>query len=114
MIFSVRKNNRFGISPATNQIKNIGVDGLAEHGGNSYANIMTKRFCGMDSKPLELNLRHPSRVEIDRTYERKIEYIITRPLKMRIVNSLTDWLRKAFSIPNGISTKDYFLKRRRK
>ncbi len=110
MIYSLRRKSLFGISPATNLIKNIGVDGLAEHGGNSYTNIMTQRFCGMDSKPLDLQLVHPKEIAIDPVYERKIEKLITRPLKMRIINRITDVMRKLFHIPNHMSTKEFLLK----
>ena len=114
MIYSLRKNNQFGISPATNQIKNIGVDDISEHGGNTFDNIMTKRFCGMDSKPLEIELQHPCDIRIDKKYERKIEHIITRPLKMRVFNRITDFLRVTLNIPADIRTKDYLLRRKRR
>ena len=84
MCFSIRANDLLGISPAKNQIKNIGVDAFSEHGGVSFANKMTERFCGMDSHPLEFPLKHPETVLVDPEYERKIGKIILYPLDWRI------------------------------
>lgn len=84
MCLTVRANSMFGISPACNQIKNIGVDMDSEHGGNSMNKVMTRRFCGMPSYPLELPLKHPKAVMTDLEYEKKINYIVTPPLYMRL------------------------------
>ena len=84
MCFSIRANDLLGISPAKNQIKNIGVDALSEHGGVSFTDKMTKRFCGMESHPLEFPLHHPATVLIDPVYEAKIGNIILYPLDWRI------------------------------
>lgn len=84
MCFSIRANDLLGISPAKNQIKNIGVDAFSEHGGVTFADKMTKRFCGMDSHPLEFPLKHPSTILIDPVYEAKIGNIILYPLDWRI------------------------------
>ena len=84
MCFSVRANDLLGISPAHNQIKNIGVDSLSEHGGVSFTDEMTRRFCGMGSYALEFPLKHPETVLIDPIYEKKIGSIILYPLSWRI------------------------------
>ena len=84
MCFSIRANDLLGISPAKNQIKNIGVDAFSEHGGVSFTDKMTKRFCGMESHPLEFPLHHPATVLIDPVYEAKIGKIILYPLDWRI------------------------------
>lgn len=84
MCFSIRANDLLGISPAKNQIKNIGVDAFSEHGGVTFADKMTKRFCGMDSHPLEFPLKHPATILIDPVYEAKIGNIILYPLDWRI------------------------------
>ena len=107
MIYSIRANELYGISPCVNLIKNIGVDELSEHGGNSFENEMTRRFCGIETKQLSFPLKHPSDIAIDRKYESQIESIITRPLIMRISNRITDFLRDKLSIPAEISTKAY-------
>ena len=84
MIFTIMSNDLLGISPVNNQIRNIGVDEISEHGGNSYNDIMTKRFCGMDSYPLEFPLQHPKTVQIDYDYEKSISKIILYPLSWRV------------------------------
>lgn len=84
MCFSIRANDLLGISPAKNQIKNIGVDAFSEHGGVSFADKMTKRFCGMESHPLEFPLHHPATILVDPVYEAKIGNIILYPLEWRI------------------------------
>ncbi len=85
MCFSLRYNNMLGISPSKNQIKNIGADERSTHGGTGLNKVMTRRFCGMDSKPLEFPLIHPDHVMVDAEYEYKIGKIILQPLSKRIV-----------------------------
>ena len=50
----------------------------------SFTDKMTKRFCGMESHPLEFPLHHPATVLIDPVYEAKIGKIILYPLDWRI------------------------------
>ena len=97
MCFSIRSNDLLGISPAYNQIKNIGVDDFSEHGGISFADKMTQRFCGMDSYPLVFPLKHPETVLVDPEYERKIGQIILYPLEWRIRKPLGKIKRKILS-----------------
>lgn len=84
MCLTVRANSMFGISPVCNQIKNIGVDMDSEHGGNSMNKVMTRRFCGMPSYPLEFPLKHPKGVMTDLEYEEKINKVVTPPFYMRL------------------------------
>ena len=84
MCLSIRANSMLGISPACNQIRNIGVDMDSEHGGNSMNKVMTRRFCGMASYPLEIPLKHPKAVMTDLDYENKINNIVTPPFYMRL------------------------------
>lgn len=98
MCFSIRANDLLGISPAKNQIKNIGVDSFSEHGGVSFANKMTKRFCGMESYPLAFPLKHPDTILIDPVYEKKIGKIILYPLDWRIRKPFGKIKRKLLSI----------------
>lgn len=98
MCFSIRSNDLLGISPAKNQIKNIGVDSFSEHGGITYENKMTKRFCGMKSYPLEFPLKHPETILIDPIYENKIGNIILYPLEWRIRKPFGKIKRKILSI----------------
>lgn len=79
MTLSIRAGNFYGIAPVNNQIKNIGVDNLSTHGGNSFSMIMTQRLCGMGSYPLSFPLTHPSEIAIDPEFERKIGKIILNP-----------------------------------
>ncbi len=92
MIFSIMSNDLLGISPVNNQIKNIGVDALSEHGGVNFDNVMTKRFCGMESHPLEFPLKHPTAVQIDPIYEEKIAKIILYPWSWRVRKKIKKFL----------------------
>ena len=76
MLFSLRSNDMLGISPVYNQIRNIGADEFSTHGGTSLDKIMTKRFCEIPTRELELPLKHPKHIVIDQDYERLIGNII--------------------------------------
>ena len=94
MCLSVRANGMYGISPVCNQIKNIGVDINSEHGGNSLSQIMTRRFCGMDSYPLEFPLKHPVGMMTDLEYEQLIDDIVTPPLSMRLKHKIAKAIKR--------------------
>lgn len=79
MTFTLMSHNMYGIAPKTNLIKNIGVDAETTHGGSSMRNVMTRRFCGMGSKPLTFPLVHPPVVLEDKRYEKIVGKIICIP-----------------------------------
>ena len=112
MLFSIRANQFYGISPNKNQIKNIGVDSLSEHGGNSWNNEMTKRFCGMSSYELSFPLIHPTTIEIDKKYEKKIANIILMPLRDR-VKRIAASILKPFLGLNPYDSMAEYIKRKR-
>jgi hypothetical protein len=107
MDFTIKAHNLFGICPCKNQIKNIGVDEYSVHGGNSFAAVMTQRFCGMDSYPLSFPLQHPKTVLQDPLFEKKIGKIILYPLKNRILRKLAHGIRRVFRIPHGKSLRKF-------
>ena len=74
--FALKANGLYGISPCYNQIKNIGVDGHATHGGSTFGDRLTRRICGMDTYTLSFPLNHPSAVLPDITYEKEISKIM--------------------------------------
>lgn len=84
MDFSIKAKGLLGVCPCKNQIKNIGVDENSIHGGTSFDNVMTKRFCGMDSYSIEFPLNHPTEIKTDPIFEKKVGKIILFPLKMRL------------------------------
>lgn len=98
MAFSVRINGVYGISPKVNLIENIGVDKRSTHGGNSYRKVMTRRFCGIKSYPLEFPLLHPKCILQDRLYEKKVGKIILIPLPNRIVLNLIRVVKPLFRV----------------
>ena len=108
MDFSIKTNGLFGICPAKNQIKNIGVDADSIHGGNKKGFIMNERFCGMDSYHLETPLIHPSKISVDKKFEKKLGKIILYPFSIRIKNELSYIIRKLMHIPYGTRIKDHF------
>lgn len=89
MDFAVKVNGLYGISPCVNQIMNIGVDADSIHGGSNPESIMTKRFCGVPSYPLQFPLKHPQDVQADKTYEKKIAHIVAYPIQVRLLNVKT-------------------------
>ncbi len=107
MDLTIKANNLFGICPCKNQIKNIGVDEFSTHGGNSFSSVMTRRFCGMDSYPIEFPLKHPETLLLDEEFEKKIGKIILYPVKSRLILFASRTIRKMISVPYGISIKDY-------
>lgn len=98
MLLSIRANHLLGISPVKNQIKNIGVDEFSIHGGNSMTKIMTKRFCGMSSYPLQFPIKHPKTVLIDYNYEKKISNIILMPFRSRFKVGIVNIIKKMFGV----------------
>ncbi len=108
MTFSIRANDLYGISPKYNQITNIGVDENSIHGGNSYKNIMTRRFCSIPSYSLEFPLKEPNEISINNDYEKKIDKIILYPLRYRVLNKVSKIIRQIFNIQEEESIKRYF------
>lgn len=98
MAISIRANSVLGICPAKNQIKNIGVDEFSIHGGTSYSNVMTKRFCGIESYPLEDRIVHPANVIQDINFEKAVDSIILWPLKVRLKDQLGAIVKSALGL----------------
>lgn len=94
MEFSVRNNNLLAIAPTKNLIENIGVDEHSIHGGVSYDNVMTERFCRMKKISLSFPLKDPSEIKVDLVYEKKISNIILYPLKDRMKQLISSYIRK--------------------
>ncbi len=94
MDFSIKAHDLLGICPCNNQIKNIGVDEFSEHGGRSFSNEMTRRFCGMNSYPINFPLNHPEKIQTDKLFEKKIGKIILYPFLMRCRLKLARLYRK--------------------
>ena len=110
MLLTIRAHQLLGISPAKNQIRNIGVDANSIHGGSSMANIMTKRFCGMDSYPLDYPLVHPKTVMIDDDYEKRISNIILMPFQYRLKTYLSTAVKKMLGMSKYDSLSGFFKK----
>lgn len=98
MSFSIRINGLYGISPRVNQIKNIGVDEFSEHGGTSFKNVMTRRFCGMESKKLEFPLQHPRSVLPDNKYEKIVGNIILYPWYTRFGKLIIKFIKPLIGV----------------
>lgn len=102
MAWSIRAHNLYGISPAVNQIKNIGVDSFATHGGTSLTQEMTRRFTSMASHELPMPLVHPTAVLTDIEYETKIGDIITVPRPPKTQRLKTQLRRLKITIRNKV------------
>lgn len=109
MDFSIKANNLFGICPCKNQIKNIGVDECSIHGGTSFETIMTQRFCGMDSFPIQFPLKHPDTVLEDYEFEKEIGKIILPPFRQRLKQSVSMFIRQKLNVPSDSSIKRYLI-----
>jgi hypothetical protein len=91
MSFTQRVHGLYAIVPKYNQIKNIGVDEHSIHGGTSFSNIMTRRFCGLATKPMIFPLIHPKVVLSDSSFEKTTAEVILLPAIYRLkgfVNSI--------------------------
>lgn len=110
MSFTQRVHGLYAIVPQYNQITNIGVDMDSIHHGNSFENVMTRRFCGLATKSIEFPLKHPKALLIDEEFELLISKIITLPRKMRARKALTRWIKKVIGMRKDKSLKDVFNK----
>lgn len=110
MSFSLRYYDLLGIVPSVNLIKNIGVDDCSIHGGNSFDNIMTKRFCGMESLPLRFPLLNPEKIEIDKDFDKKVDKVVLPPKRMvlsrRIKRGVAKTVHLLLFVPLGNSIKE--------
>ena len=85
LIGSLMRNDLLVASPKYNQIKNIGVDGVGIHDLKKYKkNVMTKRFCEIETYHLEFPLKHPASISVDKKYQKFCDKTITCPLRIRI------------------------------
>ena len=104
MAATLRAHNLYGIVPKKNQIENIGVDELSEHGGTSFNNIMTRRFCGIKSFPMQFPLNHPIALLPDHRFDKLTTRIVIPPwyilLRHRVIGRP---LRRILKVPENIS-----------
>jgi len=103
MAYSIRVHGLLGIAPARNQIRNIGVDEFSAHGGTSFADVMTRRLCGMDSFALDLPLIHPPVVLRDVRFDRLTNAIVLYPLARRLKSHLGTVLKRILRLPASFS-----------
>jgi hypothetical protein len=110
MAWTLRAGRYYGIAPAVNLIKNIGVDSYSEHGGSSFDLEMTNRFCSMPSFELEFPLTHPRAIDIDSCYEAAIEKLLLYPFRewLGVVFKLIAF--KIFKFPLDQSIRKHLLK----
>lgn len=113
MLYSIRGNGLYGISPVFNQIKNIGVDAISEHGGNSWKKTMTERLCGMPSYLLKYPLNHPEHVSIDDKYERSIDKILLLPIVDRLKQKIARFVKPMLGL-NAYDSMAEYLRERKK
>jgi len=111
MCFSIRASQCVGIVPKYNQIENIGVDMDSIHGGSSFLNIMTRRFCGVRKTELEFPLNHPNSIELNKKFEKMTEKIVTPPRRMVIIHKIKVKIRHMLKIPDGVSIYKAFKKK---
>lgn len=103
MSFTQRVHGLYAIVPKFNQIKNIGVDNDSIHGGNSFSNIMTSRFCGLPTKSIDFPLVHPKVVLSDKIFDRQVSNIILLPMRYRLKGLFNVIIKKIFFIDKNDS-----------
>lgn len=118
MAASIREHGLYGIAPCKNQIRNIGVDRFSTHGGTSMDNVMTRRFCELETVPMVFPLVHPKVVLPDAEFEKRTGEIILNPLSVRIPGEIIACIKFIFGIPRferftKENIKKYFWTRRR-
>lgn len=100
MLFSLVDNHMYGVVPGNNQIRNIGIDDVSEHGFHK-PDRHTLNLCGMESYPMKFPLVHPKTVvsspELDRALTRKI----LLPFPQRVKGYLVRFIRWILRIPEG-------------
>ena len=99
MAYALRANNLFGIAPKYNQIRNIGADVDSIHGGTSLSNIMTSRFCEVQTRKLSFPLNHPNSLLVDPLFEKKMEDIIVPPFYLRLKSYIGYIIKFLLDIP---------------
>lgn len=100
MSFTQRVHGLYAVVPRFNQIKNIGVDEHSIHGGTTFANIMTTRFCGLPTKAMTFPLVHPQIVWCDRNFEIATSRIILQPRRYRLKSFFIKLLKRVILIDN--------------
>lgn len=108
MSFSMKVHGLLAIVPKFNQIKNIGVDLDSIHGGTSFDNEMTRRFCGLDTFEMQFPLKHPKAMLSDLEFESRITKIVLLPWKERIAIKIGRVIKAVFNIPAEVSLKQKF------
>ena len=87
--YSLRRNGLLGIYPLANLITNIGADHLSTHGGTSMKNPMTARVCNVPHFEIDFPLVHPPDAKINDRMEHKMELLILRPFRHRLMSRLS-------------------------
>ena len=112
MAYSLRVHNLVGIAPKYNLIKNIGDDNYSTHGTSSMKNVMTRRFCYINTKELSFPLKHPKCILVDPKFEKATEQVIIQPfmMRMRILlgTKIKKWLHISSDVSISKSIKSFF------
>jgi hypothetical protein len=111
MSFTMRAHGLYAIVPKYNQITNIGVDLDSIHGGTSFDFIMTERFCGLETTPIDFPLIHPKALLTDTLFEKMTAKIITLPFKERLKISVSLLLKGLFKVERDESFTKQILNR---
>lgn len=91
MLFSLRVHHMYGVVPVLNQVRNIGVDQVSEHGGTSISHPMTQRFCELPTYELSFPLKDPMYFAVP--FESDLDKILLPPLRFRIKRILGSFVK---------------------
>ena len=98
MLLTLRANGLWGIAPKTNLITNIGADALSAHGGVSTALEMSRRFCDIPSKEIQLPLRHPKDFGNNERFDSLLGNIILWPFSARVKWFINKTLKRLLGV----------------
>lgn len=96
MLFSVRSKGLYGVVPVMNQIRNIGVDAISEHGGSNLNLTMTSRFCELPTYEMAEQIKVPA--EIVTPFERELDAVLLPPKRDRAKRAVGSLVKKVLGI----------------
>lgn len=109
MLFSLRIHHMYGIVPVLNQIRNIGVDQISEHGGTSFKNPMTSRFCELATHEISFPLKDPG--FFASPFERELTAVLLPPIRYRLKRKIGSIIKRLIGIDRRDSLTTYLRSR---
>lgn len=94
LIFTLRANDLYGVSPCVNLIENCGIDNFAGHNTAKTYHPNSTRVSSLKSFPLTFPLKHQTEIKVDPEYEKRVEKFLLNPLLVRLLYPITNTIKK--------------------